>query len=256
MIDQDRLNELRLKLKPLVSEHTHYKKWENRYLNALGKKRTGDQKITDERSVTVDYRNYLNSQLIEVQLFLKETEKSIKNIVEQLPIWTEYYTNEPGIGYLTIGYLEAKVDLEKATSNGLVVISKVWRHCGYGNSQDKFPGKGNYRKFDKGLKSQLYTTGLSLMKSRNIIGHKYGAFYDNRRNRTSNSQQLVKEYQKGGGIKEVMWKDAQKQHQMDDAIRIMIKEVLKDYVIVRAQLEGRCVRDPYSEEYLGIKHSA
>ncbi len=257
MTDPARLAELREKLNPLVLEHTRYKRWLTKFENALGVKRNGEQqKIVNERSLTVGYRNWMNFKIDEVGELLSETEKSIKNIVKELPTWTEHYCNVKGIAHLTIGYLEAKVDLEIATKNGKVVISKVQRHCGYGNSEDRQPGKGNKRQFDKGLKTQIYTTGLSLMQSRNTIGHKYGIFYDNRRTRTSNSEKLVKENQKGGGVKEVMWKDAKKQHQMDDAIRIMLKEVIKDYVLIRAELEGRKVRPPYAEEYLGKKHSA
>ncbi len=260
MINKERTEELREKLRPVVREHANYKQWLNKYKNALGIKADGEQqKIVNERSMTVEYRNWLNYKIQDVNERLHETEKSIRHLVKELSVWTEHYCNVKGIGEITIGYLEAYVDLDKALNEGLVVISKVWRFCGYGDSRDHNLKRGEgKRKYCAPLCSQLYTTGMSLEKSRNTLGHKYGKIYDDTKNRLENSEVIVEERKpkkQGGGTHEVMWKDGKPCHRRDAAIRRAIKEVLKDYTIIRAELEGREVRPPYSEEYLGRKHS-
>lgn len=247
----------REKLRTLVRDYTSYKKWAVRFGNALKIKANGEeQKRPTAYSMTEDYKAQLESWMDLGGERLSAVEKQIGQAVKALPIWTEWANGISGVGPLSIGYLEAYVDLDRAVNaEGLITISKVWRFCGYGAPEDRHGERGKKRCYVAALKAQLYTLGMSLEKTRNILGHKYGKMYDERKLRMENSDRIVEEVQKGGKVKEVAWKDAKPCHRRDDAIRRMIKEFLKDYVIARAALEGKTMRPPYSEEYLGKKHS-
>lgn len=244
-------------LRVLVRDHTNYKRWETRYRNALKLKADGEeQKRPTEYNVTAEYKERMEGLLVQSGDWTEGLEKQIRKIVHALPIWKEWAKAVPGIGELSIGYLEAFVDLDKATDNqGRVVISKVWRFCGYGDPDDKGK-KGQKRNYVESLKTQLYTLGMSIEKTRNICESKYGAIYDGVKERYANSERVTSEKQKNGIHSVVAWKDARPGHRRNAAIRRTVKEILKDYVIVRSALEGRAVRPPYSEEYLGKRHSA
>jgi hypothetical protein len=186
----------------------------------------------------------------------------IGKLVRSLPIWTEWAVAVKPLGELTIGYLEALVDLGIASDDqSRVVISKVWRFCGYGGPDDKtlvtvHPNGKKGRCYCAPLKTQLYQWGLSLEKQRNMHPSKYGEIYDGTKARYEQSENQVSEMKKGGKSVEVAWKDAKPGHRRDAAIRRAVKELVKDYVLARAALEGRTVRPAYAEEYLGRQHSA
>lgn len=235
--------EIRDTLRVLVKDHAHYKQWLTRYQNALKLKANGEaQKMPTEYHLTEEYRDRINVLLAQAETWTGQSARQIAVLVKQLPIWTEWAQGVCGIGEISIGYLEALVDLEKASKDGLVVVSKVWRFAGYGDPGDKgAPGK---RKYCAALKTQLYQLGLSLEKSRTAHPSKYGEIYDGLKARLEQSERIVPEWGKNGKA-EVAWKDAKPCHRRDAAIRRMVKEVLVDYVKARAALAGREVRKAY-----------
>ena len=248
---------MREDLKVLVRDHASYKRWEVRYQNALKLKRDGDdQKRPTPYEMTEEYRNRVTALLDQSGVWTDGISKQIGKAVHELPIWKEWAVAVKPMGELTIGYLEAYVDLDRASdSEGRVVVSKVWRFCGYGAPEDKRGERGKKRCYCAAIKTQLYQWGLSLEKLRNQNPSAYGAIYDGTKARLEQSDNVVEERKKNGSA-EVAWKDARPGHRRDAAIRRAIKEMLKDYVKARAALEGRTVRPPYAEEYLGKKHCA
>jgi hypothetical protein len=248
--------EIRAALRLLVRDHAHYKQWENRYGNALKLKRDGEeQKRPTPYTLTAEYKERMEGLLAQSGAWTDELDKQLAKLVHQLPIWREWAVNVKPLGPITIGYLEAYVDLAKASDEqGRVTISKVWRFCGYGPAEDKgAPGK---RKYVEVLKSQLYQWGQSLEKLGAACESKYHAIYMGIKERYANSDREVNERSKANGTKAVAWKDARPGHRRAAAIRRAVKELLKDYVITRSELEGRQVRPAYEEEYLGRRHSA
>jgi len=246
--------QIRARLHVLVRDHANYKRWETRYRNALKLKRDDEeQKRPTPYLITPEYKGRMEGLLAQSDAWTDEIVKEIAHLVHQLQIWTEWAIAVKPLGEITIAYLEALVDLEKASDDqGRVTISKVWRFCGYGPAEDK--GAFGKRKYCAPLKSQLYQWGMSLEKLGSQCESKYHAIMLGIKERYANSDREVSERSKINGAKMVAWKDARPGHRRNAAIRRAVKELLKDYVIARTALEGRIVRPPYGEEYLGRKH--
>jgi hypothetical protein len=246
--------QIRARLKVLVRDYTHYKRWQTGYRNALKLKRDDEeQKRPTPYVLTPEYKQRMEGLLAQSDTWADEIKKEIADLAHQLPIWTEWAVAVKPMGEITIAYLEALVDLEEASDNqGRVVPGKVRRFCGYGPAEDKYaPGK---RKYCASLKSQLYQWGMSLEKLGESCESKYHAIYLGIKERYANSDREVLERSKINGAKKIPWKDARPGHRRNAAIRRAVQEMLIDYVNARAALEGRKVRPPYAEEYLGKKH--
>ena len=204
---------IRSELRILTRDHANYKRWETRYRNALKLKRDNEeQKRLTPYLLTTEYKGRMEGLLLQSDAWTSGLEKQMAKLVHQLPIWREWAVNVKPLGEITIAYLEAYVDLDKALDvEGSVVISKVWRFCGYGSAEDK--GAPGLRKYKATLKSQLYQWGdLSLRMQGATCESKYHAIFLGTKERYANSEREVIEQRKNKPSVMVPWKDARPGH--------------------------------------------
>lgn len=147
-----------------------------------------------------------------------------------------------GVGPVTIAYLTAYVDLEKARH-----ASSLWAYVGY----DK-PSWNRYEKGVKGggnktLRTVLYNTECAMMKGTGP----YREVYDRVKTRLALSEKIVKSRNTQGHLVEVAWKDAKPSHRHGAALRFVGKTFLADYWFVGRTLLGLPTDDLYVKEHLG-----
>lgn len=174
----------------------------------------------------------------------KEVTRQIKAIREE-DMLVDAALNVKGVGPLSVAYLTAYVDLEKAAH-----ASSVWAYVGYDKpSHERYTknvaGGGNKR-----VRTALFRAADSMMKTRGA----YRDVYDRRKLKTSNSMKVVKSRNTQGKLVEVAWKDAKPCHRHGDAMRVMMKHFLRDYWLIGRQLAGLPTSDPYVEFHLGHEH--
>lgn len=245
---------VREELKSIVRERRNYMKWEQRYRLAMKVKKNGESmSLPDGQSYTVSdgYRAFLEAGLSNAEAYRKKYEKELFSLVHELPVWEYYYAAKPGIGEITIAYLEALVDLDRATNDrGQVVPSKVKRFCGYAG--DLTNGvKGKKRPYCQDLKIQLRQMADSMVKGRNGTCNnepsEFGVLYDDYRHRLDTSERLVEEKAKNQPAKLVPWKDTKASHRYNASLRYIVEKMLIEYVKIRCEIEGRECRPPYGE---------
>lgn len=251
------MDDVRNALRTMTRDHTNYTRWVVRFGNALKLRSDGEnQKRPTTYFMTESYRNNVTAWLDDAKRQRSLVENEIRRAVHRLPIWSEWAANTNGVGELTIAYLESYVDLDRATdANGLVVVSKVWSFCGYGDPE-KWTNAEGKRLFCAPVKKQLWTASDAVMKLRNTAPGPFSHIYDDLKNRLQNSDRIVQERVKGGKTRDVAWKDANGMHIENAVKRRISKEIIRQYTLTRAALEGRKVRPPYEEEHLNRRHSA
>ena len=147
-----------------------------------------------------------------------------------------------GVGPMTVAYLAAYVDLEKAQ-----YPSSVWAYVGYDKASHERYTKGTASGGNKTLRTALFRTADSMVKTRGA----YREVYDKRKDRQSFSENIVKSRNTQGKLVEVAWKDTKPCHRHGDAMRVMMKHFLRDYWLVGRKIQGLPTQHMYVEEYLG-----
>jgi len=171
--------------------------------------------------------------------------KALAKEVHQHPLWNSFLADVKGCGESIAAVIISEFDIEKAG-----MVSNLCSFAGLAPGKDRRV-KGEKCCYNQFLRSKLCgVLGSSFLKS----GSPYTEHYYNMKNRLENSDNIVKERIKGGGEKEVAWKDATPKHRHDASIRYMMKMFLRDLYVAWRTIEGLPVREPYSEEYLGKRH--
>jgi len=229
-------------LKAAIDIREQYLKLRNKIGNQLlAFKRRTDTDAKNEQGKLED----MHAQAEELeQSARKEIEADIKTIREEDPL-VDAAMDIKGIGPMSVAYLTAYVDLEKAQH-----CSSVWAYVGYDKaSHERYtknvPGGGNKR-----LRTALYRTADSMMKTRGA----YRDVYDRRKLKTANSVKVVKTRNTKGVLVELPWKDAKPCHRHGDAMRVMMKHFLRDYWLVGRLLRGLPISEPYVQAHLGHEH--
>lgn len=237
----------REKIRALVRTMYDFQEQRIRTANRLGLKKDNTRQENhqddgiDTMSIPalVDFKN-------ESDEMEKKLAKAIAEELQDVPIYNLFLKDVKGVGPLMAGIIVSEYDIEIATT-----VSKLWAFTGLAPGRDRLK-KGEKACFNKWLRTKMCgVLAGSFLKSRSP----YAEYYYNMKTRRENSEQMTKEWKKGGEA-EVRWCDATPAHRHRDAIRYMIKMFLKDLYVMWRTIEDLPVREPYSEEYLGKKHSA
>lgn len=227
---------------------------------------TGDELISDySELILVD--QYLRLERDEGVTFRQLTE-----VLEEIPIYTDYLTNQRGVGPAMAGVLIAYFDPAKARH-----VSSFWKYAGLDVGSD---GKGRSRReahlverkyIDKNgdEKTRMGITYEPFLKTK-LMGVLGGSFlragspwrqqYDNRKHRVENDPArekcTVNEYKKrrrAGENVDHLWTPGRIH---TDATRYMIKQFLAEFWTTWRKLEGLPVTEPYHVAKLGQRPHA
>jgi len=171
----------------------------------------------------------------------KEIEKRLMKVKHNDPI-IDATMCVRSLGPGTAAYLAVYINVEKADHP-----SSLWQYVGYDKPSHSRYEKGKAGGGNKKLRTALYRSAISIIKSRSP----YRDIYDQRKEKTSKSELVVKTRLNNGLLVEKAWKDTMKGHRHDDAIRVMMKRFLCHYWIVARKLKGLPVSEPYVQEHLG-----
>ena len=251
--------------------------------NRIGLKANGESQNVDMRMIKAEDYDIFKELAEGSKDREKYVEKMLKKMLKRFPIYNEYLANIKGVGTISAAHIIASINIHEATT-----VSKIWQYAGM--NPGEVPGKiriqtenpdtyeskkgkiikrgkdhviiqtnelirGDKMKspflcpFNKDIKKALLGVMADVfIKTQNeyAINHYYPE-----KQRLENSSQMTKEVVAGGKIKEVMWKDAKKNHIHFAAKRKMIKMFLLDLYVAWRGIEGLSVREPYNEEYLG-----
>jgi len=243
-------NQKRCDLRRLVKTYYDLQYLHTRLNNRLGFKKDGSMQNIDDREFQLtDYDKY-----IEILDFadsrMNEMFKTIEKALSEFPVYTEWLISITGIDVLMGGIICSEYDIYKMDT-----VSNAISFTGLAPGKDRLI-KGQRAPFNQWLRSKMIgvlARGFIMSKSY------YVKFYYNlhvpllRREELGIGRLDVSEsiYEKTGK----MWKEESEGHRSNYAKRYMIKMFLQDLYVAWRTLEGLPVREPYSEEYLGKKHS-
>jgi len=186
---------------------------------------------------------FFNQQIEEVDTEQKRRDKAVMNQLKILnhPI-TKPALGIRGVGPITVAYLIAYIDIEKAEC-----ASALWKYCGYHTASHKRYVKNETSGGNKALRSILFNTASSMIKSKSP----YSKVYYNEKKKLESSQKMVETRNTQGHLVTKMWCETMKSHRHGAAMRKMIKHFLADLWFVWRSLEGLSTRPLYVEEKLG-----
>jgi len=213
----------------------------------------------------------LESMLVPPTTWLREIDKQVtKHLKTSDDPLVKCLLNVPGCGPVTTAYLLVYVDLEKAKSP-----SALWKYVGLHCSSSERYTKGVKGGGNKTLRTVLYNTACSMMKSKT---NPYREVYDTTKAKLAVSDKLVKTYTTKGraddakGIaeneskfveidgEEVLvrkgkqvekaWKDVAPGHRHGAALRAIIKHFLADFWMIGRRARGLPERTLYAEQIL------
>lgn len=200
--------------------------------------------------------NYKNLVKEEDRMF-KRLEKGV---LEEYPIYTDFFKGVKGIGPAMAGVMISEIDISRADYS-----SSLWKYAGLDVAED---GKGRsrraehlveteYKAKDGKMKTKMGITFNPLLKTKLVgvlgpsflrfgrdvkkgpITHPYARLYYDYRNRLENHAD---------------YKDESDGHKHAMAIRFMVKIFLIDLYKRWRMLEGLTINNPYAEAKLGRKH--
>lgn len=225
--------------------------------NRLGRKKNGTIKkgIPDRDDVFLLFLFKRRDEVAKIEAGL---ERDIKNAVIEHPLWQTFLKNVKGVGYIMAGVIVSEFNIYKAP-----MASNLVSFAGLAPGKDR-KKKGKKSDFNSFLKSKLCgVLGPAFLKAKSVP---YSGYYYDTKLRLENSDREVEEYlraedkkkkkYKGQTTRIVKWRDAYPGHRHDASIRKMIKYFLQDLYDAWRTIEGLPVREPYSEEKLGIKHNS
>ena len=227
-------------LRILVRAYYDYQRERISLDGQMGIKKNGEvKKNTPERDEAFLIELYKRRE--DVTALEKILEKEIAKEVHKHPLWKVFLEDVKGCGPGMAAVIITEFDIHKAPT-----VSNLWSFAGLAPGKDKLV-KGQKCTFNQFLKAKLCgVLGSGFLKAKSP----YREFYDNMKNRlesknwgTESKNPTDKKRPKAG-------------HQHKAANRYMVKMFLKDLYVAWRTLEGLDVREPYSEEYIGKRHSA
>jgi len=150
-----------------------------------------------------------------------------------------------GLGPITIAYLMAYIDINKAEH-----ASSLWAYCGYDKASHERYEKGVSGGGNKTLRTVLYTMADSMIKTRS----QYRDIYDREKELLSVSKKITKSRNTQGKLIDCAWCDTKPCHRHGAAIRKLIKIFLSHVWHVWRTVEGLPTNLLYVEEVLGHKN--
>jgi len=170
-----------------------------------------------------------------------DREYCLATLVHKHPLWDSFLLHVKGCGEAIAAVIISEFDINKAPT-----VSNLWSFAGLAPGKDR-KKKGEKCPFNQFLRAKLCgVLGSSFLK----CNSPYREYYDNMKHRLESQDW-------GMPAKKPSDKEHPKRwHQHKAANRYMIKMFLRDLYVAWRTLEGLPMRDPYSVEYLGKKHSA
>lgn len=261
----------------LVRAREDFQDMRKRMDNRIGRKADGEgQDLSDSDSRVINGADHAMFGGIADAAHTQEAEieKQLKKVLKRFPVYEKFLKHVKGVGTVAAGWILGEYDIERATT-----VSKLWQFTGL--NPGMVPGKkrmedgngeahyeltgmmvrgdkltpGHVAPFNKRLRVALLGVMCDgFIKCQNDYAMKY---YYPMKARLEQSDNKVLEIRKAGSKpQEVEWKEAKKAHRHRAAMRYMLKMFLKDLYVQWRTIEGLDVRAPYSEEYLGKRHSA
>jgi len=194
-----------------------------------------------------DTISFLQDQLKSIDLVLKDRTKRLERWIvdHKEDPFIESMIGVKGIGFCTIAYCLAYIDLEKAQH-----ASSLWAYAGLDKPSHKRYEKGVAGGGNKSLRCALWNMAKSQVKSRGA----YREVYDRDKERRSKSNNMVESRNTQGKLVTVAWKDTKPCHRDGAALRKIMKHFLADYWFVGRSLLGLPTNPLYAESMLGHKH--
>lgn len=224
-------------LKVMIDGREHIRK----FVNSLNNRLLASKRRTDKLDTIT--QDWIKSQIKEAQSQLGKTDRRIEKYMKSLdmPIVHSALAIR-GLGPITVAYLLTYIDIRKAEC-----ASAMWSYTGLDKPSHERYTKGEAGGGNKTLRTVLYTTADSMIKTRSI----YRDVYDAEKRKLEASERMVKSRNTQGKLIECMWKDTKPCHRHGAAIRKLIKHLLADFWFVWRTIEGLPTRPLYVEEYLG-----
>ena len=225
------------RLKALMDDRSQALKLQLKINNQLLAYKRGTDDFNEE---TVEI---LESMLAAPTTWLRDIDRQVtKHLKASTDPLVKCLLNVPGCGPVTTAYLLVYVDLEKADSP-----SALWKYVGlHCASGDRYV-KGEKGGGNKTLRTVLYNTACSMMKSKT---NPYREVYDSTKAKYENSDRIVKSRNTQGHLVEVAWKDAKPSHRHGAALRAIIKHFLADFWLIGRRAYGLPERTLYVEQVL------
>jgi hypothetical protein len=224
-------------LKVLIDGREQIRKFHNSLKNRL----TAAEKKIDfmDRETEIWIKEKIKestSQLTKIDQRITKYLKRLKNPIVKTALAVK------GIGPVTVSYMLVYVDIEKAR-----YASSLWSYVGLDKpSYDRYK-KGETGGGNKTLRTVLYTTACSMIKTR----APYREVYDNEKQKLSASLLITKTWIAKDKLVSRAWKDVSPGHRHGAAIRKTIKHFLADFWFVWRTLEGLDTPCLYVEAKLG-----
>lgn len=199
--------------------------------------------------------------LLKLEALEHELEHELKVIVEQHPLWQEWFCDIRGIGpVMAAGVIAWRDDISKAPT-----VSAFWKYHGFAPSQTR-RSKGVKLDYNPKAKTHCWKVGMQLLKAKSNYSKIYYETkpeYENREDIKAMHNNVIKEiknkkgetiriYEAAGGPK------SYKLHIHQMSMRKMIKRFLADTWLVWRRIEGLPVIEPYifstAAQQKGIAH--
>jgi hypothetical protein len=269
-------------LRIYIRSRKDFQDLKNKVNNRLGKKSDGkDQDLQDGRSFAAeDIDNFVSISQWASEAE-KGTDKMLKRVLKQVPVYNEWLSQIKGVGPASAGWIISEFDIEEATT-----VSKMWQYAGmnpdyvcgkirvnkdsyktgkilYEVANQRTGGKDYIVETEDKIRGDRPTPGYLLPYNKNLKTHLLGVlgegfikqrssyaleYYYPYKERLAGSDSLVKEVKKGGKAVEVPWKEAAVAHRHHAAIRYMMKMFLKDLYVAWRTIEGLPVEERYQDK--------
>jgi hypothetical protein len=190
---------------------------------------------------------FLKAHILPVQNRLDEIDKKISQAIKNYnDPFVKVCLAVPGLGPITVTALTVYVDLNKASTP-----SSLWKYCGLHTSSRERYQKGIAGGGNKTLRTVLWNTANSMMKS---TKNPYRIVYDQVKSRLEISEKIATTNTTQGKPAEVAWKDTKPCHRHGAALRAIMKHILADYWMVGRTVKGLPTVPLYAEAVLGHTH--
>ena len=211
-------------------------------LNSSGNRLLAYQRKTD--NLDQDTVDYLEDQLSLTNKQLSRIDRKLTKLIKESPHpVAQSAMNVASVGPVTIAYMLAYVDIEKAKN-----ASCLWAYVGLDKpSHDRYE-KGVAGGGNKNLRTVLYTLAESAMKNKKSP---YRIVYERAKAQKEQSEKLVWTRSTQGKLVQIPWKETKKSHRHGHALRQIMKHFLADWWFVHRAWEGLDTRPLYVEEKLG-----
>ena len=224
-------------LKVMIDGREHIRK----FVNSLNNRLLASKRRTDKLDpITQDW---IKIQIKEAQSQLGKTDRRIEKYMKSLDMPIVHSAlGIRGLGAITVAYLLTYIDIHKAEC-----ASALWSYTGLDKPSHERYTKGEAGGGNKTLRTVLYTTADSMIKTRSV----YRDVYDREKQKLEASERIVKSRNTQGKLIECAWKDTKPCHRHGAAIRKLIKHLLADFWFVWRTQDGLSTRPLYVEERLG-----